>query len=105
MKPSNDRSLAIDALRGYAIITMVLSATVMGGILPGWMYHCQEPPPTHAYDAAIAGVTWVDLVFPAFLFAMGAALPQAHKAGIIARTAGNIMFFICFLFISHSPYF
>ena len=75
MKPSNDRSLAIDALRGYAIITMVLSATVMGGILPGWMYHCQEPPPTHAYDAAIAGVTWVDLVFPAFLFAMGAALP------------------------------
>ena len=75
MKPSNDRSLAIDALRGYAIITMVLSATVVGGILPGWMYHCQEPPPTHAYDATIAGVTWVDLVFPAFLFAMGAALP------------------------------
>lgn len=75
MKPLAERSLALDALRGYAIITMILSATVMGGILPGWMYHCQEPPPSHAYDAAIAGVTWVDLVFPAFLFAMGAALP------------------------------
>lgn len=75
MKPLTERSLALDALRGYAIITMVLSATVVGGILPGWMYHCQEPPPAHAYDATIAGVTWVDLVFPAFLFAMGAALP------------------------------
>ncbi|MBR6432606.1 MAG: DUF5009 domain-containing protein, partial [Muribaculaceae bacterium] len=40
MKSQDNRSLAIDALRGYAIITMVLSATVVGGILPGWMYHC-----------------------------------------------------------------
>ena len=71
----NSRSSALDALRGYAIITMVLSATVAGSILPGWMYHCQEPPPGHVYDASLAGVTWVDLVFPAFLFAMGAAFP------------------------------
>ena len=34
----NDRALSIDALRGYAIITMVLSAAVVSGILPGWMY-------------------------------------------------------------------
>ena len=92
----NDRSLAIDALRGYAIITMVLSATVVGGILPGWMYHCQEPPPTHAYDAAIAGVTWVDLVFPAFLFAMGAALPfsvgkRRERGESLLRIMGQIV--------------
>lgn len=69
------RAFALDALRGYAIITMVLSATVVAGILPSWMYHAQTPPPTHAYDMNISGLTWVDLVFPFFLFAMGAALP------------------------------
>ena len=65
----------MDALRGYAIITMVLSATVVAGILPEWMYHAQTPPPTHAYMPEISGLTWVELVFPFFLFAMGAALP------------------------------
>lgn len=69
------RAYALDALRGYAIITMVLSATVVAGILPEWMYHAQTPPPTHAYMPEISGLTWVDLVFPFFLFAMGAALP------------------------------
>jgi predicted acyltransferase len=39
------------------------------------MYHAQTPPPTHAYMPEISGLTWVDLVFPFFLFAMGAALP------------------------------
>lgn len=31
----NTRAHSLDALRGYAILTMVLSATVAGGILPG----------------------------------------------------------------------
>ena len=75
MKPTRQRAYALDALRGYAIITMVLSATVVAGILPEWMYHAQTPPPTHAYVPEISGLTWVDLVFPFFLFAMGAALP------------------------------
>lgn len=75
MKQTRQRALALDALRGYAIITMVLSATVVAGILPEWMYHAQTPPPTHAYQPEISGLTWVDLVFPFFLFAMGAALP------------------------------
>ena len=35
------RAYALDALRGYAIITMVLSATVAWNSLPGWMYHAQ----------------------------------------------------------------
>ena len=67
------RAHSLDALRGYAILTMVLSATVVYSILPGWMYHMQEPPPDHIYDPNLAGLTWVDLVFPFFLFAMGAA--------------------------------
>ena len=36
----NKRAYALDALRGYALITMVLSATVAWNSLPGWMYHC-----------------------------------------------------------------
>lgn len=69
------RALALDALRGYAIITMVLSATIISSILPGWMSHAQTPPPDHIFDPEIPGITWVDLVFPFFLFAMGAAFP------------------------------
>lgn len=38
----NQRALALDALRGYAIITMVLSATIISSILPGWMYNPQN---------------------------------------------------------------
>lgn len=69
------RASALDALRGYAILTMVLSGTIAFGILPGWMYHAQVPPPAHQFDPTIFGITWVDLVFPFFLFAMGAAFP------------------------------
>lgn len=71
----NNRALSIDALRGYAIITMVLSATILTSILPGWMSHAQTPPPDHAFNPNLPGITWVDMVFPSFLFAMGAALP------------------------------
>ncbi len=70
-----ERALSLDALRGYAIITMVLSATIAMGILPAWMYHAQVPPPDHVFNPNIPGLTWVDLVFPTFLFAMGAAFP------------------------------
>lgn len=71
----NNRAFALDALRGYAIITMVLSATVVTHVLPGWMSHAQTPPPDHAFNPLLPGITWVDLVFPFFLFAMGAAFP------------------------------
>lgn len=71
----NNRSYALDALRGYAIITMVLSGSIAFGILPGWMYHAQTPPPSNIFDPTMPGITWVDLVFPFFLFAMGAAFP------------------------------
>lgn len=60
----NNRALALDALRGYAIITMVLSATIVTHVLPGWMSHAQTPPPDHVFNPLLPGVTWVDLVFP-----------------------------------------
>lgn len=72
----NKRAFSLDALRGYAIITMILSGTIAYGVLPGWMYHAQVGPRSNfTFDPSIYGITWVDLVFPFFLFAMGAAFP------------------------------
>ncbi len=70
------RAHALDALRGFAVLTMVLSGVIpRAGALPAWMYHAQTPPPTHVFNPNLPGLTWVDLVFPFFLFAMGASFP------------------------------
>ncbi|MCH8524936.1 MAG: DUF5009 domain-containing protein [Balneolales bacterium] len=103
------RAYSLDALRGLAILLMVLSGIVPFRVLPAWMYHAQLPPPTHAFDPLLAGLTWVDLVFPMFLFAMGAAIPLALgrklsqnlprytlHAGILSRGA-MLAFFAIFL--------
>lgn len=81
----NKRADALDALRGFAIITMILSGSIpFGGpaALPGWMYHAQLPPPEFVFNPNVPGITWVDLVFPFFLFAMGAAFPFALRKRI-----------------------
>ena len=76
-----NRLLSLDAFRGITILAMVLSGSMaFGDIMPAWMYHAQVPPPNHIFNPNLAGLTWVDLVFPFFLFAMGAAFPLAlHK--------------------------
>ncbi|MCU0388871.1 MAG: DUF5009 domain-containing protein, partial [Chitinophagaceae bacterium] len=72
------RNDSLDALRGLAILLMVLSGSIaFGGVLPAWMYHAQVPPPAHKFNPEIPGITWVDLVFPFFLFSMGVAIPLA----------------------------
>jgi predicted acyltransferase len=76
----NDRDLSIDTLRGLAVLGMVLSGSIaFGDVLPAWMFHAQVPPPLHKFNPNVAGITWVDWVFPFFLFAMGAALPLAFQ--------------------------
>ncbi|MBN2447002.1 MAG: DUF5009 domain-containing protein [Phycisphaerae bacterium] len=80
------RAEALDALRGLAILAMALQGMLYAYKLPAWMYHAQLPPPSHKFDPTLAGLTWVDLVFPFFLFSMGAAMPLA-LAGRIARGA------------------
>jgi len=78
MTNAGSRNYSLDALRGTSILLMVLSGSIaFGGLLPGWMYHAQVPPPEHKFNPGIPGITWVDLVFPFFLFSMGAALPLA----------------------------
>jgi len=79
------RADALDALRGFAIITMILSGSIPfsgPAALPGWMYHAQLPPPDHIFNPNHPGITWVDLVFPFFLFSMGAAFPFALRKRI-----------------------
>jgi predicted acyltransferase len=73
------RADALDAFRGLAILGMILSGQLPFGekALPGWMYHAQVPPPKHEWIGTLAGITWVDLVFPFFLFALGASIPLA----------------------------
>lgn len=75
----NNRALALDALRGYAIITMVLSATIVTHVLPGWMSHAQTPPPDHVFNPLLPGITWVDLVFPFFPVRYGSRVSFFHK--------------------------
>ena len=41
------------------------------------MYHIQTPPPDHLMDMSISGLSWVDMVFPIFIFCMGVAIPLA----------------------------
>jgi predicted acyltransferase len=90
---STNRNQSIDALRGLAIIGMILSGAIaFGGILPAWMYHAQVPPPLHKFNGELAGITWVDLVFPFFLFSMGAAIPFS-----IQKIAGQENFYLATL--------
>ena len=74
------RALALDALRGLAILGMVLSGDVPEDVFPAWMYHAQNPPGqhfSHHFRDYVSGLTWVDLVFPFFIFSMGAAISLA----------------------------
>lgn len=103
------RAVALDMLRGISIFGMVLSGSIPFGVLPAWMYHAQTPPPTHAFNPTIPGITWVDLVLPIFIFCMGAAIPLAlnrkiesseskFKLGLgIAERYAMLVFFAVFI--------
>ena len=67
-------------MRGITIFAMILCANIgYQSDLPAWMFHGQTPPPTYAFNPDVPGITWVDLVFPFFLFTMGAAFPLAMR--------------------------
>ena len=73
------RIITIDILRGITIFAMILCANIYFPNLPAWLFHAQTPPPTYAFNPDVPGITWVDLVFPFFLFTMGAAFPLAMR--------------------------
>lgn len=94
----NKRAFSLDAFRGYAILTMILSGTVASGVLPGWMYHAQVGPRSDfKFDPTVLGITWVDLVFPFFLFVMGAAFPFSLGAKNEKGTSKYKLITDCFI--------
>lgn len=71
MSTKNSRILSIDAFRGITIFTMVF-VNELAGIqnIPLWMKHV---------DANADAMTFVDMVFPAFLFIVGMSIPFALR--------------------------
>jgi predicted acyltransferase len=111
------RAYALDALRGLAILGMILSGQLPFGqnALPAWMYHAQVPPPDHRFVPTLPGITWVDLVFPFFLFALGAAIPLAlnrrleqgspkWKVGLFIAERGVLLAFFALYIQAIRPY-
>ena len=85
---ANKRIATIDILRGITIFAMILCANIgYYSDLPAWMFHGQTPPPDYAFDPSVKGITWVDLVFPFFLFTMGAAFPLAMRKRLETGTS------------------
>ncbi|GLZ31571.1 hypothetical protein Lesp02_37590 [Lentzea sp. NBRC 105346] len=62
---------SIDALRGLVMFVMIFVNDLAGvpeEIVPAWLRH---------HDSSSSGMTFVDLVFPAFIFVVGMSVPLA----------------------------
>ncbi len=69
----NRRIASVDALRGLVVFAMIYVNDIAGvsrEIVPAWMRHFRGPD----------GMTFVDLVFPAFVFVVGMSVPLALGA-------------------------
>jgi hypothetical protein len=105
------RAYSLDALRGFFLIVMTLGFTIQMGIFPEWMYHRQFPPPGNAL-VDIAGITWRDLAYAAFIFTMAAALPitlsrriargEPELGIVFAALKRGFMLFVFALLIGHA---
>src|ERR1051325_8656502 len=67
------RIISIDALRGFVMFMMIFVNDLAGAgrIVPDWMVHFSDR------HHGVSGMTFVDLVFPAFLFIVGMSVPLA----------------------------
>lgn len=88
-KLSNRRVLSIDALRGITILVMIFVNELAGSAdIPRWMKHM------HANEDAMS---FVDVVFPGFLFIVGMSIPFAissrlAKGASFWQLQGHILF-------------
>lgn len=89
MNQQPKRNISLDALRAWSIFGMLWSGLLPYGVLPAWMYHAQLPPPDHSFNPELAGLTWVDLVFPFFIFCMGVAVPYAFARRLEKGASGK----------------
>ena len=70
MTGTKKRIVSIDILRGITILVMIFVNDVAGVVgTPAWMKHISPP--------LADGMTFVDWVFPSFLFIVGMSLPFA----------------------------
>jgi heparan-alpha-glucosaminide N-acetyltransferase len=68
------RITSIDALRGFVMFTMIFVNDLAGApkrLVPDWMVHFSDR------HRSGSGMTFVDLVFPGFLFIVGMSIPFA----------------------------
>jgi predicted acyltransferase len=73
--PKAPRITSIDALRGLVMFTMIFVNDLAGAperLVPDWMAHFGDRHPHGG-----SGMTFVDLVFPGFLFIVGMSIPFA----------------------------
>ena len=74
-KLSNERILSIDAFRGITILVMIFVNELAGmRDIPQWMKHM---------PADADAMTFVDMVFPAFLFIVGMSIPFAINSRLV----------------------
>lgn len=106
--PRNTRVQSIDALRGLVMFAMIFVNDLAGAsekIVPWWMRH---------FKADGNGMTFVDLVFPAFLFIVGLSIPLAlgsrlRKGESVWRILGHVvgravsLLLIGILMVNESP--
>jgi Uncharacterized conserved protein len=104
------RITSIDALRGFVMFMMIFVNDLAGAgeILPDWMVHFSTRHPDGS------GMTFVDLVFPAFLFIVGMSIPLAlggrmAKGQPVWKTLGHVairtlsLLFIGILMVHETP--
>ena len=84
------RILSIDAVRGLVMFTMIFVNDLAGNdIVPNWMVHFSDRHPSGS------GMTFVDLVFPGFLFIVGMSIPFALGSRLArGESVGRIIFHI-----------
>ncbi|MDR3459006.1 MAG: DUF5009 domain-containing protein [Verrucomicrobiae bacterium] len=91
--PKMARSTSIDALRGFVMFTMIFVNDLAGApkkVVPDWMVHFSD---RHKHGS---GMTFVDLVFPGFLFIVGMSIPFAlggrlNRGEAIWKTYGHVI--------------
>ncbi len=104
------RITSVDALRGFVMFMMIFVNDLAGAgkIVPDWMVHFSD---RHRQGS---GMTFVDLVFPAFLFIVGMSIPLAlrgrmAKGQSIWETFGHVilrtlsLLFIGILMVHETP--